>query len=106
MSPVHWHICELTLSEGHVQIGDPVGEVLAEDGRGRLTVFDEEFREVLEELFTQEQVAIVGREIEEDGALERTIGRFLEPWQPETLQYVRGQLGQYRLTAVEAPTPA
>lgn len=100
MSAIHWRILRLRVVDGVVTPTDEVAEVRAADGAGTLRILDESARETLEELFTEEQIAFIGREVEE-GGVETTVARILQPWQPETLEYVRTKLGRNALTAVE-----
>lgn len=98
---LHWQIRRLRVIDGVVTEAEPVAEVRAAGGEGSLAVLDEKFRETLEELFTEEQVAFTDRVVEEGGLFETTLAEVLEPWQPETLEYVRNLLSRHGLTAVD-----
>lgn len=100
---IRWAIRRLERRGAGFAPGATVAEVDAEGGSGSLRVMDPAFQETLEDLFLYDQTEIAGREEIEGGRVAQTTVQVLHPWQPETLEHVRGKLGRYGLVAEERP---
>lgn len=97
---IDWEIRRLERSDAEWTPGAVVGTVRALAGVGQLEVLDEDYRRTLEELFTQEQFVLAGREPMPGGG-ENLTADLLEPWSLATLEKVRTILPARGLVAQE-----
>ncbi|MCA9791013.1 MAG: hypothetical protein KC910_04430 [Candidatus Eremiobacteraeota bacterium] len=97
---IDWEIRRLERDQGEWKPGALVGTVRAFGGVGQLEVLDEDYRRPLEELFTQEQFVLAGREPMPGGGENITADQ-LEPWSLSTLELVKRSLPARGLVAEE-----
>ena len=97
---VQWQIRRIEkISNGKSVPGGLVAEVTAESGSGSLAVHDMAFKEILAELFEEEQFIMMYADGEDD--IYSDGGEVLPPWHPKSLDYARNRLSSYRLMVVE-----
>jgi len=102
----HWkiHLLEDSDSGSNEQkfkIGRVVAEVKAELGEVQLKIFDDNVAETLKNLFQGDQYIYI-KSGDSRKNMQSESGKFLRPWQPETLEYIKQKLSSYGMIALDA----
>lgn len=95
-----WQIRRIEKGAGGKLVpGMLIAEISAANGSGRLTVHDPAYKEILKELFEEEQFIMMFAD-DEDGICSDA-GQAFPPWHPKSLEYALGRLKHCRLMAME-----